>query len=72
MRIIYVDLPTTVHEVVTVDEDGDYVIALNAKDSYYVRRKNYIHAMNHIKRRDFEAFDADIIETKCHGCDCCH
>ena len=71
LRIIYLDMPTSIHEVVTIDDDGDYVIALNSRDSYYVRRKNYNHAINHIKRRDFESYNADSIECRCHECDRC-
>ena len=71
MQVIYVDMPTTVHEVVTISENGDYAIALNARDSYENRKRYYLHALNHIKRKDFEGFSADEIESACHGCKCC-
>ena len=47
------DMPVTVSEVVTVNEDGSHSIFLNARHNYEKQRESYLHALDHIMNDDF-------------------
>lgn len=66
MRVIFADMPTSVHEMLMVDAEGFYTIMLNARDSIESRRSHYRHAIEHIKENDFEKAEATRIEQVCH------
>lgn len=46
--------------------DGSYSIFINAKLSYEMQRKVYLHELNHIKNSDFEKHNVDVIEYYAH------
>lgn len=61
-----VDIPGTVNEMVVPCCDG-YTIYIDVKLSYEEKLKAYRHAMEHIRRCDFQCYDsADYIEARCH------
>lgn len=66
MRVIFADLPTSVHEMLMLDAEGFYTIMLNSRDSAEDRRTHYQHAISHIHSNDYEKFEADKIEKECH------
>lgn len=66
MRVIFADMPISVHEMLMVDSEGFYTIMLNSRDSVEDRRKHYRHAIHHIHSRDYEKLEADKIEKECH------
>ena len=49
------DLPESVSEMVTVNEDGSVSIFLNARHSHEKQIESYEHAMDHIKNNDFDS-----------------
>ena len=57
MEIIvqFLDLPETVAEMVTENEDGTHTIFLNSKMTCEKQRKAYLHALDHIERDDFRS-----------------
>ena len=61
-----IDFPTSTKEAITQNDDGTYTIFLNAKLTYEMRLKSYIHALAHIMGNDFEKENADEIETYTH------
>ena len=52
-NVYYVDFPTKVHEMVTLNEDGSYSIFINGRLSHAAQLKAYKHALNHIRNDDF-------------------
>ncbi len=69
VQVRLIDFPAKGNEVVTKNEDDTYTIFINAKLSQETQRKAYLHALNHIKRGDFEKNNADQIEFEVHGMD---
>lgn len=49
------DLPYGVGGFTVHDENGDYTIFLNSRDSYERNQEVLQHEMDHIKNRDFES-----------------
>ena len=66
MDDIYVymaDLPDGIHEMVTPCCDG-YTVYIDLKLSDTGKKEAYQHALEHIKRNDFEKDDVQIIESE--------
>lgn len=63
-----IDLPYSVDELVSVDEDGFASIYLNARHSYEQQKKGLRHALRHLAGDDFNN-DKDIrtIEREADG-----
>lgn len=53
-------------EMVSINEDGNYTILINARLSYDGQLKAYEHAMKHIENDDFQENDVQSIEYKAH------
>lgn len=53
ININMLDLPESVSEMVTVNEDGSVSIFLNARHTYEKQCESYQHALDHIKNGDF-------------------
>ncbi len=53
-------------EMVSINEDGNYTILINARLSYDGQLKAYEHAMKHIENDDFQKNDVQAIEYKAH------
>lgn len=69
MPDIYVyltDLPPGVHEVIAKCCDGGFTVYLSTRDSYERQREAFEHAVLHVTRRDYEAFDVQDIENEAH------
>ena len=53
MIVNLIDLPESVSEMVTVNEDGSVSVFINARHSYEKQCESYQHALDHIKNGDF-------------------
>ncbi len=64
-----IDLPMTVHEMVTPDSSDDgYTIYINRRLSDNKKLEAYEHALVHCMSRDFEQDNnVQAIETRTHG-----
>lgn len=61
------DLPSRVGGFVVEDEDGDYVVVMNARHSREANMETYRHEVEHITGRDFDRSEtADEIEAARH------
>ncbi len=49
------DMPETVSEVVTKNEDGSCSVFLNARMTREKQRESYLHALDHINNEDFDS-----------------
>lgn len=54
VRVIVENLPTTVKAFVFHDFDGNPIIVLNDRLSYFEKVKAYRHEMNHINNGDMD------------------
>lgn len=62
------DLPTKTREAISINEDGSYTVVLNSKLSRRTQFEAFLHAVEHIKRKDFESYDSvQSIEHSAHG-----
>ncbi len=61
--VYLVDLPDGIHEMVTPCCDG-YTVYIDSKLTDAERTKAYLHALEHIKRSDFEKDDVQRIESE--------
>lgn len=62
-RVIMYNLPTSIKGF-TVNQDGSNTIILNSRLSYEQNLKSFEHEVKHIKNKDFEKKDANLIELK--------
>ena len=60
--VYLVDLPPGVHEMISTCLDG-YTVYINSADAHNVQEKSYLHALEHIRRRDFEKTNVQEIES---------
>lgn len=62
-----IDFPNTkCKEAVTENSDGSYTVFLNARQAPNIQKRAFIHAMNHIQRKDFEKTNVQEIEEHAH------
>lgn len=62
-----IDFPTTkVRSCITETEDGDVIIFVNAKHSYFQQRRGYSHEKKHEEDDDLHKGDAQAIEADKH------
>ena len=54
VRTILLDLPTSVHGFVFHEDDGQTVVALNARLPQEIQRKAYDHELNHISSGEMD------------------
>ena len=66
INVKILDMDTMVPEHLVKNADDTYTIFINARLSQESRLKSYLHALNHIKNRDFEKFDVQEIEKYAH------
>ena len=59
-----------VDEHVVQNQDGSYTILIDARASYEAQAAAYEHAMSHIRDRDFQKCDVQLIEAESHGINC--
>lgn len=52
VRVIEMDLPTSVKGFVYMDSTYQYVIVINARMPFEVQRSTYIHELKHIREGD--------------------
>ena len=55
------------HEAVTINEDGSATIFLNKNDTQEMQRKRFFHALQHLRKGDFEKDCVQEIEAGAHG-----
>lgn len=60
------DMEYGIHEQVIKASDGHHTILLNARDADNQRIKGYEHAIEHLRKEDFEQADVQKIETEAH------
>ena len=53
----YINLPVSVRGIITVDEEGNYNVYINAKLSSDRQRIALEHELTHVNRGDFDSFD---------------
>ena len=63
--VYLVDLPTAIPEMVAPCVGG-YTIYLNARLASTYRDKAYMHALEHVRRKDWERCDVQQIEKEAH------
>ena len=63
--VYLVDLPPAVPEMVAPCLGG-YTIYVNARLAYTDRVKAYLHALEHVRRKDWERCDVQQIEKEAH------
>ncbi len=61
--LYYVELPDGIDEMVTPCLDG-YTVYISSRISPERQRKAYLHALRHIRERDFEKTDVQRIEAE--------
>lgn len=61
-----IKLPDGIHEYVTPCADG-YTVYLNRNLTREMQEKAFVHALLHIKNRDFEKPDVQAIEAEAHS-----
>lgn len=66
VQVRLIDFPAKGNEVVTKNEDDTYTVFINARLSHEKQQEVYTHALEHIKRGDFEKDNADKIELDAH------
>ena len=64
LTVHLIDLPANVRETVCKNEDDSYSIFLNARLNYETQLKSYLHALEHIREKDFEKDDVQEIEAE--------
>ena len=55
INVIMMDLPESVGEIVTRNEDGSHSIFINSKHTYEMQKESYLHALEHIENGDFDS-----------------
>lgn len=69
INMIYCDMDTSIPEEVVLNHDDSYTIFINSRCSYSVQKKAFEHALEHIRERDWEKENVQLIEAKAHGMD---
>jgi len=64
--VYLLDMPASIRETVTPNQDGTYSIFINSRLSHDARLSALEHAMKHIKRDDFCKDDVQKIEHDTH------
>ena len=64
--VVLIDFPARGREIVTPNEDGTYTVLINARLSAYAQREALDHALEHIRRGDFDKVDVQTIEAEAH------
>lgn len=63
--VYHIPLPDGIHEMVLPCPDG-YTVYIDEGLTYEERIREYLHAKNHIRSRDFEKSDVQEIEAESH------
>lgn len=66
INIMVMDMVIGIKEQVSKNSDGSYTIFLNARYSHDALMKAYDHALDHIRRSDWEREDVQQIEAEAH------
>lgn len=66
INVQLLDMDTKIPEHLIKNDDDSYTIFLNAKLSRENHLKSYAHAIRHIKNKDFDKADVNIIEYHAH------
>lgn len=64
--VVYVDMPRKGRELVTRNIDGSHTILINSRLSSGAQAEAARHALEHIRRGDFDDFDVQEIERRAH------
>ncbi len=67
INVQLLDMDTMIPEQLVKNSDDTYTIFINARLSQESRIKSYLHAISHIKNKDFEKFDVQEIEKDAHN-----
>jgi len=63
--VYLIDMPIATKEMITPCADG-YTVYINARLSKAQQQSAYLHAMRHIKNKDFEDYDVQKVELRAH------
>lgn len=66
-RIVFTKLPDHINEMVSKGSDNFFTIYINPNQSQEGIERSYMHALQHIKKGDFEKNDVQAIEADAHG-----
>ena len=70
VNVVVIDSKTPKgREMVSINEDGNYTILINARLPYEGQVKAYEHAMKHINNNNFQENDVQKIEYAAHQLD---
>ena len=67
VNIVLQDFPEGGNEMVCLNEDGSYTILINARLSRESQVDAYVHAIDHIEKKDFQKTDVQSIEYEAHN-----
>lgn len=59
-------LPPGINEFITECPDGGYTVYIEESLAHEEMQRSYIHALEHIKRYDFQKHDVQVIECEAH------
>ena len=66
-RVVLHNMPTDVRGFLVADVEGGHTVVLNARLSWEMNRKTYLHELRHIQGGDrYTDEDADDLEEKRH------
>lgn len=66
-NVVYLDMPCRVKGFILKNDDGYYVIIINARLNFEQQMNVYNHELQHIANNDFDVDDVDMIEFIRHG-----
>lgn len=67
VTVIMIDMAYGIQEEIHKNHDDSYSIFLNSRYTNATLKKAFEHALNHIRRRDWEKTDVQEIEAEAHG-----
>lgn len=67
INIVVMDMEIGITEQISENPDGSHTIFLNARYSHAALMKAYDHALDHIRRRDWEKTNVQQIESDAHA-----
>ncbi len=66
VNVKLIDMDVQVTEQVTLNADNSATVFLNARHTQERQYEAYLHAMEHLREKDFEKHDVDEIELDAH------
>lgn len=65
-NLVLVDTDTAIGETICANSDGSFTIIINSRLSSAMQKYCFEHALNHVRRNDWEKDDVQLIEYEAH------